>query len=104
MTTHPMGNGRAWKSTSQPVGIEFDFNLFESHGQRGIAVSGTCAVKNGGRPINQAPAEVGLIQIPPEHENRQHRPIVRVLRDPSVAEIYDSADDDPIGLVQCIHG
>jgi hypothetical protein len=66
-------------------------------------VGGTSAVKNDRRTINQALSELGLIQIAPEHENRQHRPIVRMLGHPSVATIDKSADDDPAGLMQYVH-
>lgn len=104
MTADPMKNGCAWnRSASEPLWIELDFNLFESDRQGRVAMSRTRAVKDGRRTVNHAPSELGLIQIASEHENRQHRPVMRMLPYPSVAEIDNSADDDTARLVQYVH-
>ena len=104
MTADPMRNGCAWnRNASEPLWIELDFNLFESDRQGRIAMGRTRAVKDGRRTVNHAPSELGLIQIASEHENRQHRPVMRMLPYPSVAEIDNSADDDTARLVQYVH-
>src|SRR5579862_4143843 len=63
----------------------------------------TGAVENCRRAIDQAPSELGLIQVAPEHENRQYGPVMRMLRHLSTAEVDDSADDHPTGLMQHVH-
>ena len=66
-------------------------------------MGGPRPVKNGRGPVDRPASDLALIHVAPEYEYRQHRPIVRVLRHPSVAEIDDSTDDDAAGLVQYVH-
>lgn len=104
MTADPVGNGCVGNWTApEPVWIKLDFDLFEADGQGRIAVARAGAVENGRRPLDEALSEIRLVQIAPEDEDRQHWPIMRMLRYSSATEIDHSPDDETAGFVQDVH-
>jgi len=104
LAADPVRDGRVrnW-SAAEPVRIEFDLDLFEADGQGRVAVAAAGAVKNGRRTIDDPLSDIRLVQVAPEDENRQHRPIMRVFRYPSATEIHHSADDHAAGIMQDVH-
>src|SRR5262245_25498232 len=50
------------------------------------------AIEHGRGTGDEGLAELGLVQIAAEDENREHRPVVRVLRHAGAAPIDDSSD------------
>src|ERR1700733_5059571 len=64
---------------AEPGRIEFDFDLFETGGADGVPMGRASAVEDCRRTREDGLAQLGRVRIATHYEEREHRPIVRVL-------------------------
>src|SRR4029077_13648293 len=77
---------------SKPSRIELNLELLKSYRPNGVAVCGARPIENRGETGDEGLTQFSLVEVAAEYEDRQHGPIMRVLRNAAVAAVKYSSN------------